>query len=388
MPAISVIIPTYQRRELVRRAAASVLAQTCRDFELIVVDDGSNDGTGEALAGLDRRLRYVWQPNRGVAAARNAGLRLACGPLVAFLDSDDRWLPCHLAVTREALARHPAAVLASTCPHFQVAGRGHGRQARLLDPVPLPFAESLPGYPSGVVARREALFEVGGFDERLLVFEDRDLWQRLAVRGPFAIVQRRTIVRQNTRNSLRKRGSRRGYYLEAFELSATRQLAELERMRQEGCGQLAARAAASLAGARASVECVKALQALSRQDEDAARAFLREACQLLPALSSEPGWFAKRIELAASGRAERLAQLEAAAALWPDRRVDAALFLQAKAILAALSARRPRKAAKLLAGWPLPETLGFVSRTFPLWVGLARRALDGNLHRGRETAAL
>src|SRR5438132_3254976 len=102
-PAVSVIVPTFQRREYVVRAVGSVLAQTYEDFELIVVDDGSTDGTGEALAGLDGRLRYLWQENRGTGAARNTGLRLARGEIVAFLDSDNRWLPHHLGIVTEVL---------------------------------------------------------------------------------------------------------------------------------------------------------------------------------------------------------------------------------------------------------------------------------------------
>jgi glycosyltransferase involved in cell wall biosynthesis len=89
--AVSVVIPTYQRRRFVVRAVESVLGQTVQDSEAIVVDEGSTDGTAEALAGLDPRVYHVWQENRGVSAARNAGIRLARAPIVAFLDSDDRW---------------------------------------------------------------------------------------------------------------------------------------------------------------------------------------------------------------------------------------------------------------------------------------------------------
>jgi glycosyltransferase involved in cell wall biosynthesis len=86
-PTISVIIPTYQRGELLRDAIESVEAQSYRDFELIVIDDGSTDGTGEmveSLGGWDGRLRYRWQRHRGVSAARNAGLRLARGEIAVF----------------------------------------------------------------------------------------------------------------------------------------------------------------------------------------------------------------------------------------------------------------------------------------------------------------
>src|SRR5215213_5732646 len=93
VPAVSVILPTYERREVVGDAIRSVLAQSFSDFELIVVDDGSTDGTDKSLPRPDPRVRYVWQANAGVAAARNRGLELARAPIAAFIDSDDVWLP-------------------------------------------------------------------------------------------------------------------------------------------------------------------------------------------------------------------------------------------------------------------------------------------------------
>src|SRR2546423_455961 len=93
-PAVSVLVPTYQRRAAVALAVRSILAQTYRDFEVIVVDDGSTDGTEDEVAPLG--VRYLWQENRGVSAARNAGLWVARGRIIAFLDSDNMWYPDHL----------------------------------------------------------------------------------------------------------------------------------------------------------------------------------------------------------------------------------------------------------------------------------------------------
>src|SRR5438552_2642197 len=180
LPTVSVVIPTYERRHYVARAVASVLAQTYQDFEVLVVDDGSTDGTAQALEGLDLRLRYHWQENRGVSGARNAGSRLARGEIVAFLDSDDRWLPDHLAVVTEVFARNPGVVLVSTCPRFQIAGRERPADAKVFDALPLTLTENVVGYQSGVAVRRADLLAVGGFDERLSVMEGSELWPRLA----------------------------------------------------------------------------------------------------------------------------------------------------------------------------------------------------------------
>ncbi|HEY5957340.1 MAG TPA: glycosyltransferase family A protein, partial [Polyangiaceae bacterium] len=94
MPKVTAVIPTYNRREYVQEAIDSIIAQTFRDYEIIVVDDGSTDGTREALpARYGERIRYLWQTNQGESAARNHALSLAMGQYIAFLDSDDLWLP-------------------------------------------------------------------------------------------------------------------------------------------------------------------------------------------------------------------------------------------------------------------------------------------------------
>ena len=97
MPMVSVIIPTYNRADLVSETIDSVLAQSYRDFEVIVVDDGSTDASGEVLARYGEQIRVVLQENAGEAVARNAGIRVASGEYVGFLDSDDIWLPPKLA---------------------------------------------------------------------------------------------------------------------------------------------------------------------------------------------------------------------------------------------------------------------------------------------------
>jgi len=107
MPLISIVMPTYNRADTIQRAIASIRAQSWSDWELIIVDDGSTDDTASRLAGLDPRIRLLWQENQGVTAARNTGLAAAKGELVAFLDSDDEWLPHHLALAAAFFAAHP-----------------------------------------------------------------------------------------------------------------------------------------------------------------------------------------------------------------------------------------------------------------------------------------
>jgi hypothetical protein len=381
--SVSVIIPTCQRRELVTRAVASVLTQTYRDFELIVVDDGSTDGTHDALAPLCGRLQYRWQPNRGVAAARNAGLRLACGSIVAFLDSDDRWLSDHLAVVTEALEREPAAVLASTTPRHLMEGRASAADAVLLDPLPTHFFGNPVGHPSSVAVRRDAVLEVGGFDERLAAGEGAELWARLAFHGPFSLIRRRTIIKQRTAGSLLEQGRDRGGFLDAFDLTARMATRRLDRLPDRARRPLAARAQGAL-------QFVVALRALDRGDVRAVIAALEEACRLLPQLCRDAESVDHRLSLVphAGDPRERLRHLVTFASLWPEPRSETALFLRARAVLLALRLRRPREAARLLARWPLRTAIRPTLRALALLTPAGRRDLKGYVERIRETTTV
>jgi GT2 family glycosyltransferase len=373
-PAVSIVVPTYQRRALVRRAVASVLAQTRAQFEVIVVDDGSTDGTREALADLDERVRCVWQPNRGVAAARNVGIGLARAPIVAFLDSDNTWLPDHLETITAVLERFPRAVLVSTCPRGVIAGRDAVERARLVEV--LPDAVGQVGFISGVAVRRAALEAVGRFDERLRVGEDRDLWLQLSLRGPFALLRRRTIVRQSTRGSLWEWGLRSGAYLDAFELSTRRAIRALE-----GLGTAPARDLLDRMQGR--LHFVAALRALVDQDDPRVREALREACRLMPGLSDRPSHVLRAITMVPAGApAERARHVTAFATHWPDPRADAALLLRGWAVLVALRLGRPRQAAALLRDWPLAATPRFLVRVAPVLARRLRRVLYAARHRG------
>jgi len=114
MPLVSIVMPTFNRADTIRRAIASIQAQSVRDWELIVVDDGSIDDTAALIAGMDPRLKIIRQENRGSAVARNTGLRQSTGKYIAFLDSDDEWLPHHLELCLAFLRAHPEEAFVTT----------------------------------------------------------------------------------------------------------------------------------------------------------------------------------------------------------------------------------------------------------------------------------
>jgi glycosyltransferase involved in cell wall biosynthesis len=383
-PSVSVVLPTYQRRGLVERAIASVLAQTRRDFELIVIDDGSTDGTDAAIAGFGDAVRYEWQPNRGVAAARNAGIELARAPVVAFLDSDNQWLPDHLAVVTEVLERHPEAVLASTCRACIIAGTQGADEAEVADVLPDLLVSNDVGLVSCAAARRDALLAAGGFDERLSVGEDSELWLRLAMRGAFGFVRRRTVVPQATVGGLKERGGRLGGYLEAWEIGWPRIISELERLGRDDRPLLIARA-------EGNHHMVKAIRALDRRDDAGVQVELERAYRCAPELSTRPLGVSHRLCRYLPrwhDPAERLRVYETVISLWPERHADVALYLRARAVLFALRKRRVATAARLMSGWPLRTTPGFLVRVLPdLWHRF-RRAVQDYRHRGDESPLL
>jgi glycosyltransferase involved in cell wall biosynthesis len=186
---ISVIIPAYNVAEFVREAVESALAQTRRDLEVIVVDDGSSDGSADILSDLDDpRLRVIRETHGGSAAARNAGLRLATGELVAFLDADDRWAPQNLERQSAFLENHPEVDM--TFGHSLVVdeeGRSLGfRSSTWTGPVGLSqlLRVNEIGNGSCLLLRREALDRAGWFDVKLPACVDIDVWMRVASLRP------------------------------------------------------------------------------------------------------------------------------------------------------------------------------------------------------------
>lgn len=199
-PLVSVIIPTYNRARMVQEAVAGVLAQTYDDFEVLVVDDGSTDDTGERLAPFGSRVQVVHSPvRRGVSAARNLGAGASRGEWLAFLDSDDLWLPEKLARQMAFLAANPRLLLCQT----EETWIRHG--VRVNKPLThrkkggqifLPSLERCFISPSAVVLKRRLFEESGGFDEALPAAEDYDLWLRLTWRYEVGLMPEPLVIKR------------------------------------------------------------------------------------------------------------------------------------------------------------------------------------------------
>ena len=192
---VSVIIPTYNRMATLPRAVRSVLDQTMPDWELIVVDDGSTD---ESLAWLsqlaqsERRVRILSQPQSGVSRARNRGAQQALAPWLAFLDSDDEWLPHKLEKQLELAEARPNLPLI----HSEEIWIRNGVRVNAMKKTKKAggdiYAQSLKLCcisPSAALLKRDLFLELGGFREDFVVCEDYDLWLKITSRHPVGFIE-------------------------------------------------------------------------------------------------------------------------------------------------------------------------------------------------------
>lgn len=202
MSETSVIIPTFNRLPFLKEAVASVLAQTYQDFELILVDDGSDDGTREYAAGLGDRVRYLYQRQSGPAAARNRGIAVARGEFITFLDSDDLWQTNKLQTQIAFMRAHPEAVVCYTDEIWIRSGARVNPKKKHEKASGWIFEKCLPlciVSPSSVLMRRDFFEKVGLFDEQLPACEDYDLWLRAALHYEFHFLPLKLIIKQGGR---------------------------------------------------------------------------------------------------------------------------------------------------------------------------------------------
>ncbi|MCY4050879.1 MAG: glycosyltransferase family A protein [Gammaproteobacteria bacterium] len=194
---ISVIIPTYNRKHLIDRAIRSVLAQTHSAYEILVIDDGSTDGTSDMVASTFPKVNLIQQTNLGVSSARNTGIAESSGDWLAFLDSDDEWLPDKLKLQAELLSQNRGKII-HTDEIWIRNGRRINPGKKHCKPSGWIFSNCLLlccVSPSSIMISRSVFDELGKFDESLPVCEDYDLWLRMSALYPFALVNKPQMVK-------------------------------------------------------------------------------------------------------------------------------------------------------------------------------------------------
>ena len=228
---VSVVIPTYNRVTTLSRTIHSVLAQRGVSFEICVVDDGSTDGTKAMVAEISKtrpEVRYFFQQNRGPSAARNRGIFPARGKFIAFLDSDDEWLPGKLGVQLQFFQKHPDCLICQTEEIWIRNGKRVNPMKKHQKFGGFIFEKCLPlsiVSPSCVMMRREFFDQVGFFDETLPACEDYDLWLRTSARFPIGLIEKAYVVRYGGHEDQR---SRQFPVMDRFRIQALLKLFETE----------------------------------------------------------------------------------------------------------------------------------------------------------------
>lgn len=199
---VSVIIPLFNKRDYIVRALRSVHYQSYQNWEMIIINDGSTDGSDVvaqqylewSFCNLDNRAFMVSQPNLGVASARNCGITMSNGNIIAFLDADDEWLPFHLEEICYLASRYPSSGFFATAfkrlrrscnsrNPFYVSGSYFYLRSRGVAQI----------ITSGVAVRTQTIKDIGGFDEALRISEDVDLYNRLSLLGPISFSSRQSV---------------------------------------------------------------------------------------------------------------------------------------------------------------------------------------------------
>lgn len=202
-PLVSVIIPTYNRKGIVMDTINSVYAQDYQNTEVIVIDDGSTDGTSDFLQSLDYPIRLYSQSNAGVSSARNLGIKYAAGEYLVFLDSDDIWLRSFVSSMVQFfrdnqnfnVAYSDQFVMQNQVIQDITRVEREGRKDKIRFPG---IVEVVPFHPSVVMMEKTLCNEIGYFDESLLVFQDVEYWNRISLKHSFGFVDKPLCIKKES----------------------------------------------------------------------------------------------------------------------------------------------------------------------------------------------
>lgn len=194
---VSAVVPAYNAEKYIARSIDSILNQTRRPDEIIIVDDGSTDGTAEIIKNYGDKVRYIHQENAGASVARNTGVNASKGEWIAFLDCDDEWLEDHILQQVELIERNPEVVWAGANFYNCFCQDGHRRDihdkgagSKLLagkevyDDYFQAYIKGAPGWTGTLIIKRDALIEAGLFTPSLPMGNDADMWFRIAYKWP------------------------------------------------------------------------------------------------------------------------------------------------------------------------------------------------------------
>jgi len=200
-PFFSVVIPAYNRKDFLLIAVESVLQQTFSDYELIVIDDGSTDGTKQAMSASreHKKIKYIWQPHSGVSAARNHGLIEAQADFICFLDSDDRFRRDKLQITHSYIKKYQRYKIFHTEEIWYRSGRLLSQKIYHKKPQGWIFKQALKLCcisPSAVTIARAVFEEIGNFDTKLPACEDYDFWLRVALKFPVFLIPEALTIKE------------------------------------------------------------------------------------------------------------------------------------------------------------------------------------------------
>ncbi len=200
---VSVVIPTFNRKNFVLEAIDSVVNQTVKPFEVIVIDDGSTDGTGGLIRKKYPDIVYIYQENRGVSAARNKGIKIAKGDYIALLDSDDLWKKRKLEKHIDFIKQNPQFRISQTDELWIRNGKfvnpmkKHKKYGGFIFPQCLPLCIVSP---SAVIIEKGIFDDYGFFDETIPACEDYDMWLRVSAFEPIGLLEEKLIVKRGGHN--------------------------------------------------------------------------------------------------------------------------------------------------------------------------------------------